>query len=69
MLEALIEAALPLLPSLMIGWVASVSVGDAQLETEPWYKGWLRWFGTTVVCEVFGFALCRFVWRFVLMML
>ncbi len=69
MIEALIEAAVPLLPALATGWVASVSVGDAQMETEPWYASWVRLLGMTAICEAIGFVICRGAYRFFLMLL
>ncbi len=69
MTEALIEAAVPLLPALAIGWVASVSVGDSQMLTEPWYSSWVRLIGMTAICEVLGFVACRGAYRFFLLLL
>ncbi len=67
MTEALIEAAIPLLPALAIGWV--VSVGDSQMLTEPWYASWVRLLGMTAICEVLGFVACRGAYRFFLLLL
>ncbi len=69
MTETIIEAAVPLLPALAIGWVAAVAVGDAQMETEPWYAGLLRWAGVTAIFEGLGFVACRGAYRFFLMLL
>ncbi len=69
MTEALIEAAVPLLPALAIGWVASVSVGDSQMLTEPWYASWVRLLGMTAICEALGFVICQGAWRVFLMLL
>ncbi len=69
MKETLIELGLPLFPALMIGWVGSVSVGDAQMLTEKWYASWLRLLGGTLLCEVLGFLALRLIYRLFLLLI
>ncbi len=69
MKETLIELGLAFVPAFFLGWIGAVSVGDAQMESEKWYMGGLRWLGGTLLCEVLGFLALRLIYRLFLLLI